>query len=65
MPVLESVVARVVNDTSERMETRSSHKLPLVTLAQSQPALASYVSGGSSRIGARKVCSRWRSSMPS
>jgi len=51
MPVLESVVASVVHDTSLRMSDPQFAQVAVGHFVQSQPALASYVSGRASRIG--------------
>jgi len=51
MPVLEDVVASVVHDTSLRMSDPAFAQVAVGHFVQSQPALASYVSGRASRIG--------------
>lgn len=51
MPVLEDVVASVVNDTSARMSDPQFAQIAVGHFAQAQPHLASYVSGRASRIG--------------
>jgi hypothetical protein len=51
MAVQESVVASVVSDTSERMSDPQFAQVAVGHFVQSQPDLASYLSGRSSRIG--------------
>jgi hypothetical protein len=51
MPVPESLVASVVHDTSQRMSDPQFAQLAVGDFVQSQPELASYLSGRSSRIG--------------
>jgi hypothetical protein len=51
MPVLEDVVASVVNDTSERMSDPQFAQIAVGHFAEAQPHLASYVSGRASSIG--------------
>jgi hypothetical protein len=51
MPVLEDVVASVVNDTSLRMSDPQFAQIAVGHFVQAQPHLASYVSGRAARIG--------------
>jgi hypothetical protein len=51
MPVPENVVASVVHDTSRRMIDPAFAQVAVGHFVQSQPALASYVSGRAARIG--------------
>src|SRR4051812_12923337 len=51
MPVLESLVASVVAETSERMRDAQFAQVAVGNFVQSQPELASYLSGRASRIG--------------
>jgi hypothetical protein len=51
MAVLESVVASVVSDTSQRMSDPQFAQVAVGNFVQTQPELASYLSSRSSRIG--------------
>jgi hypothetical protein len=51
MPVLESLVASVVQDTSQRMTDPQFAQVAVGHFVQSQPELASYLSGRAARIG--------------
>lgn len=51
MPVPESLVASVVNDTSQRMTDPQFAQVAVGHFVQTQPDLASYLSARASRIG--------------
>ncbi len=51
MPVLESVVAQVVQETSEQMKDAQFAQVAVGHFVQTQPDLASYLSGRATRLG--------------